>query len=263
VKQGFLARLHIDRSAHRKHEWRHGDDADHAVEVHQHGNDRRGGDPSGNVESRASNQARDLGHLSIGAPADIAALRLVRGYYGFRRREWGAHAGNAEVGGRIDHNRRQGVWDLNGISRSDWRLWANPMLRAIRGGTGSSGRRIGQESNASAAPPVPNPIRSAACDILRTKIGIANRRTSIGGSMTNRFFAVVSLFTLYAAIASGQLATTTSLSATSSIQPQSVQNAKVTRSRPARPIRAPRLQTNKATTPRVRSCWGGIASQSS
>ena len=47
--------------------------------------------------------------------------------------------------------------------------------------------------------------------------------------MTSRFFAVVSLFTLYAAIASGQLATTTSLVG-NVVDPtgKSVQNAKVT-----------------------------------
>ena len=36
---GIPARLHFDRPAHRKHEWRHDDNADHVVQIHQHGND--------------------------------------------------------------------------------------------------------------------------------------------------------------------------------------------------------------------------------
>src|SRR5438552_12770425 len=52
---------------------------------------------------------------------------------------------------------------------------------------------------------------------------------SIGDSMTNRFFAAVSLFTVYAAIASAQLATTTSLVG-NVVDPtgKSIENAKVT-----------------------------------
>src|SRR5947207_10164098 len=52
---------------------------------------------------------------------------------------------------------------------------------------------------------------------------------SIGDSMTNRFFAAVSLFTLYTVIASAQLATTTSLVG-NVVDPtgSAVANAKVT-----------------------------------
>jgi dihydroorotase len=62
----------------------------------------------------------ELGHLSPGAPADIAVLRLVTGDFGFvdsaRLRMRGAKKLLAEMtirDGRV-------VWDLNGMSSEDW-----------------------------------------------------------------------------------------------------------------------------------------------
>jgi dihydroorotase len=62
----------------------------------------------------------DLGHLSVGAPADIAVLRLLKGDFGYVD-TYGARKRGAEKlvceltvrGGLV-------VWDLNGISREDW-----------------------------------------------------------------------------------------------------------------------------------------------
>jgi dihydroorotase len=62
----------------------------------------------------------ELGHLTPGAPADIAVLRLVQGDFGFvdsaRLRMKGTQKLVAEMtirDGRI-------VWDLNGMSSQDW-----------------------------------------------------------------------------------------------------------------------------------------------
>lgn len=63
---------------------------------------------------------QELGHLSVGAPADVAVLRMVHGDFGFvdsaRRRMKGTEKLVAEMtirDGRI-------VWDLNGMSCQDW-----------------------------------------------------------------------------------------------------------------------------------------------
>jgi dihydroorotase len=62
----------------------------------------------------------ELGHLSVGTPADIAVLRVVEGDFGFvdsaRLRMRGSRKLIAEItvrGGKI-------VWDLNGLSSQDW-----------------------------------------------------------------------------------------------------------------------------------------------
>jgi len=62
----------------------------------------------------------ELGHLTVGAPADVAALRLVRGDFGFvdsaRLRMKGDQKLIAEMtlrDGRV-------VWALNGMSSQDW-----------------------------------------------------------------------------------------------------------------------------------------------
>jgi dihydroorotase len=62
----------------------------------------------------------DLGHLSAGAPADIAVLRLVHGDFGFvdsaRKRMKGSQKLVAELtlrDGKV-------VWDLNGLASDDW-----------------------------------------------------------------------------------------------------------------------------------------------
>lgn len=65
-------------------------------------------------------QREDLGHLSVGAPADITVLRLAEGDFGFvdssRRRMQGSQKLIAEMTireGRV-------VWDLNGLASEDW-----------------------------------------------------------------------------------------------------------------------------------------------
>ncbi len=62
----------------------------------------------------------ELGHLTVGAPADIAVLRLVQGDFGFvdsaRLRMKGSRKLVAEMTIRNGHI----VWDLNGMSSEDW-----------------------------------------------------------------------------------------------------------------------------------------------
>ncbi|HET8547566.1 MAG TPA: amidohydrolase/deacetylase family metallohydrolase [Bryobacteraceae bacterium] len=62
----------------------------------------------------------ELGHLSVGAPADVAVLRLERGNFGFADSNGARMKGNQKLvceltvrGGRV-------VWDLNAITREDW-----------------------------------------------------------------------------------------------------------------------------------------------
>jgi dihydroorotase len=63
----------------------------------------------------------DLGHLSIGAPADVAVLRLVKGTYGFVDVNGGRMQGTQKLEGELTTSGGKVVWDLNGISRSDWK----------------------------------------------------------------------------------------------------------------------------------------------
>jgi dihydroorotase len=62
----------------------------------------------------------DLGHLSIGAPADIAVLRLAKGAYGFVDVNGARMQGTQKLEGELTTRDGKVVWDLNGITRSDW-----------------------------------------------------------------------------------------------------------------------------------------------
>jgi dihydroorotase len=75
-------------------------------------------------------QHEELGHLSVGATADVAVLRLEKGKFGFVD----------QIGGRLDGDKkltcevtlRDGkvVYDLNGITREPW----DKMAPGSRGG---------------------------------------------------------------------------------------------------------------------------------
>jgi dihydroorotase len=62
----------------------------------------------------------DLGHLSIGAPADVAVLRLAKGAYGFVDVNGARMQGTQKLEGELTMSKGKVVWDLNGITRSDW-----------------------------------------------------------------------------------------------------------------------------------------------
>ena len=63
----------------------------------------------------------DLGHLSIGAGADVAVLRLVKGAYGFVDVNGARMQGTQKLEGELTTSDGKVVWDLNGITRSDWK----------------------------------------------------------------------------------------------------------------------------------------------
>ena len=79
-----------------------------------------------------------LGHLSVGAVADVAVLRLERGRFGFVDM-YGARHGRAPSGSTCELTLRDGkvVYDLNGISgRIGGRCRPTTARLAMRDGTG-------------------------------------------------------------------------------------------------------------------------------
>jgi dihydroorotase len=62
----------------------------------------------------------DLGHLSIGAIADIAVLRVDKGRFGFVD-SWGARMdGTQRLEGQLTIASGRVVYDLNGLTRDRW-----------------------------------------------------------------------------------------------------------------------------------------------
>ena len=71
----------------------------------------------------------NLGNLSVGAPADVAVLRLERGRFGFVDVD-GARWRELKAGLRDDPARRAVVYELNGLGGVEWdRLPADPRGR--------------------------------------------------------------------------------------------------------------------------------------
>ena len=62
----------------------------------------------------------ELGHLSAGAPADVAVLRLRQGDFGFVDVAGGKMPGNSKLECELTLREGQVVWDLNGISHREW-----------------------------------------------------------------------------------------------------------------------------------------------
>jgi dihydroorotase len=73
----------------------------------------------------------DLGHLSVGAEADIAVLNLRQGKFGFVDVAGGKMAGDQKLECELTVKGGQVVWDLNGISRP---LWSEMPRRGSGGG---------------------------------------------------------------------------------------------------------------------------------
>jgi dihydroorotase len=63
----------------------------------------------------------ELGHLSVGAPADIAVLRLVKGDFGFLDAGGRRMNGSQKLVGELTIRAGRVVWDLNGLAADDWR----------------------------------------------------------------------------------------------------------------------------------------------
>jgi dihydroorotase len=61
-------------------------------------------------------QRDDLGHLSVGATADVALLRLQTGSYGFLDVKGGRLKGDKKLECELVLREGQVVWDLNGLA---------------------------------------------------------------------------------------------------------------------------------------------------
>jgi len=62
----------------------------------------------------------DLGHLSVGAEADVAVLTVRRGTFGFVDSGGGKLSGDRKLECELTVKGGHVVWDLNGISRPLW-----------------------------------------------------------------------------------------------------------------------------------------------
>ena len=62
----------------------------------------------------------DLGHLSVGAVADIAVLRVNKGDFGFVDIAGGRMKGTQKLSSEITLKDGKVYWDANGLTRQDW-----------------------------------------------------------------------------------------------------------------------------------------------
>jgi dihydroorotase len=65
-------------------------------------------------------QQEELGHLTPGAVADITALRLEKGDFGFADSNGARMKGNQKLTCELTVREGKVVWDLNAITREDW-----------------------------------------------------------------------------------------------------------------------------------------------
>lgn len=70
----------------------------------------------------------ELGHLTIGSPADVAVLRLVEGNFGFVDSANTRMNGTRKLVGEMTLRDGRVVWDLNGMNSQDWQQ-ARPRRR--------------------------------------------------------------------------------------------------------------------------------------
>lgn len=63
----------------------------------------------------------ELGHLSVGAIADIAVLRMEQGKFGYVDVYGAKMEGSKRLSGELTLRDGKVVWDLNGLTREDWR----------------------------------------------------------------------------------------------------------------------------------------------
>ena len=93
----------------------------------------------------------ELGNLAVGAPADVAVLRVERGTFGFTDMYGARMNGNQKFDCEMTVKGGKVVYDLNGISRPDWTtLPKDYKTSAIRDGMGSTrGEQRALKPNAS------------------------------------------------------------------------------------------------------------------
>ncbi|MBL8175863.1 MAG: amidohydrolase/deacetylase family metallohydrolase [Bryobacterales bacterium] len=63
----------------------------------------------------------DLGHLSVGAEADVAVLRIDRGSFGFLDSAGAVNAGTQNIAAELTLRKGKVVWDLNGRAAANWK----------------------------------------------------------------------------------------------------------------------------------------------
>ncbi|MBY0507979.1 MAG: amidohydrolase/deacetylase family metallohydrolase [Bryobacteraceae bacterium] len=63
----------------------------------------------------------DLGHLTVGAEADVAVLRLDQGQFGFLDSAGARREGNQRLTAEMTLRRGLPLWDLNGRAAPDWK----------------------------------------------------------------------------------------------------------------------------------------------
>jgi dihydroorotase len=83
-------------------------------------------------------QHQELGNLSVGAPADVAVLRLETGDFGFTDMYGARLRGTKKLTCELTVRNGKVVYDLNGITRPDWstlpkgyRLTGDPRWDAV------------------------------------------------------------------------------------------------------------------------------------
>ena len=79
----------------------------------------------------------DLGHLGVGAEADLAVLNLRKGKFGFIDVQGGRLVGDQKLECELTVKGGQVVWDLNGISRPLWTEMKEPERGRGRGRGGA------------------------------------------------------------------------------------------------------------------------------
>jgi dihydroorotase len=62
----------------------------------------------------------EIGHLSVGALADVAVFRLEKGNFGFLDQAGARLKGNQKLAAEMTIRDGKIIWDLNGLARPDW-----------------------------------------------------------------------------------------------------------------------------------------------
>jgi dihydroorotase len=62
----------------------------------------------------------DLGHLGVGAPADIAVFRVERGSFGFVDVYGARLTGSQRLACELTLREGRVMYDLNGLTRAEW-----------------------------------------------------------------------------------------------------------------------------------------------
>jgi dihydroorotase len=77
---------------------------------------------------------QELGHLSVGAPADVALLRIETGKFGFLDQRAGRLDGTQRLGCELTLREGAVVYDLNGLASEPWETMPPPAPRPARPG---------------------------------------------------------------------------------------------------------------------------------